>query len=49
LNGDYRVDFFDFALMASTYDGSTESWLILKDIADTWLNCGLTNQDNCWQ
>ncbi|MCX5633750.1 MAG: hypothetical protein NTW93_08775, partial [Phycisphaerae bacterium] len=49
LNGDYQVDFFDFAVLAGSYDGSTEDWLILKDIADTWLECGLPNQDNCWQ
>lgn len=49
LNDDCQVDFFDFALMAGIYDGSTGNWLIIKDIADTWLNCGLANQDNCWQ
>jgi hypothetical protein len=49
LNGDYRVDFFDFALMAGSYDGNTEDWLILKDIADTWLECGLANPADCWQ
>ncbi|MGB8225794.1 MAG: hypothetical protein WCE45_02845 [Sedimentisphaerales bacterium] len=49
LNGDCQVDFSDFLLMADSYDGSTGSWLILKDIADTWLECGLTNPADCWQ
>ena len=49
LNGDCQVDFFDFAVLADSYVGSTENWLKLKDIADTWLACGLINQDNCWQ
>ena len=49
LNGDYQVDFFDFAVLAGSYDGSTEDWLILKDIADTWLECGLANPADCWQ
>ncbi|MGB8225779.1 MAG: hypothetical protein WCE45_02765 [Sedimentisphaerales bacterium] len=49
LNDDYQVDFFDFAVLAGSYDGSTEDWLILKDIADTWLECGLTNPADCWQ
>jgi hypothetical protein len=35
--------------MAGSYDGSTEDWLILKDIADTWLECGLANPADCWQ
>lgn len=46
LNGDCMVDFSDFVLMADNYSGDIND---LKDIADTWLNCGLANQGDCWQ
>jgi pectate lyase len=49
LSGDCKVDFFDFTSLADSYIGSTENRLKLKDIADTWLECGLINQNNCWQ
>jgi hypothetical protein len=49
LNGDCQVDFLDFALMAESYIGNAEDWQTLSDIADTWLECGMDNPDNCWQ
>ncbi len=49
LTGDCRVDFLDLARMAEGYVGNTEDYSLLKDIADTWLECGLINQSNCWQ
>ncbi len=49
LNGDCYVDSFDFALMAESYVGDTEDFSLLKDIADTWLECGMANPNNCWQ
>ncbi len=49
LTGDCQVDWFDFKQMADSYTGSTDDWLILQDIAETWLTCGLTNPADCWQ
>ncbi len=49
LNGDCKVDYSDFVMMAEEYVGDAEDWLTLKDIADTWLECGLANQGTCWQ
>jgi hypothetical protein len=48
LNGDYKVNFFDYAIFANGYTGTTDNWLSLKDIADTWLQCNLANQGTCW-
>ena len=49
LNGDCQVDFFDIVELGKIYTGSQANHLTLGDIADTWLECGLTNQTNCWQ
>jgi hypothetical protein len=35
--------------MAEDYVGDTEDFSLLKDIADTWLECGMANPNNCWQ
>jgi hypothetical protein len=48
LNGDYKVNFFDYAIFANSFNGTTDNWLVLKNIADTWLLCNLANQDTCW-
>jgi hypothetical protein len=49
LNGDCQVNLFDMAVFANGYTGTQEDYLTLKDIAETWLNCGLTEQGDCWQ
>jgi len=49
LNGDCQVNFLDLAVFANSYAGWETGYLTLKDIADTWLDCGLANQGDCWQ
>jgi formylglycine-generating enzyme len=49
LNGDCKVNFFDYAVFANAYIGVTNDWLSLMDIADTWLQCGKANPADCWQ
>ncbi|MFA5291587.1 MAG: SBBP repeat-containing protein [Phycisphaerae bacterium] len=49
LNGDCHVNFFDLAIFADGYTGWETDYVTLEDIADTWLNCGLLHQSECWQ
>jgi len=44
----------DYAVGAYYYPWYTDDnfhndWLTLKDIADTWLDCGMANPNNYWQ
>jgi C1A family cysteine protease len=49
LDGDCCVDFKDFLILADDYVGSQQNRFTLGDIADSWLECWLVNQDECWQ
>jgi len=47
LNGDCWVDFFDYVLFADSFVASQNDYLTLKDIADTWLDCGFLIPSDC--
>ncbi|MGA2915783.1 MAG: carbohydrate binding domain-containing protein [Sedimentisphaerales bacterium] len=49
LNHDCQVDFFDIVALGASFTGSQANHLTLKNIADTWLQCGLANPADCWQ
>lgn len=48
LNGDCKVNFNDIVVFADGFTGVQSDYLTLEDIADTWLDCGLSNQGDCW-
>jgi hypothetical protein len=49
LNGDCQVNLLDLTVFAGSYTGWETDYPVLKDIADTWLECGLAEQGDCWQ
>jgi len=49
LNGDCYVNLLDLAVLAGGYMNSDEDWATLGDMADTWLECGFTDPNDCWQ
>ncbi len=49
LNGDCKVDFFDINELGAGFTGSKANILTLKNIAESWLECGFDNQSACWQ
>ncbi|HBG27446.1 MAG: hypothetical protein A2Y10_02640 [Planctomycetes bacterium GWF2_41_51] len=48
LTGDCKVDLFDFSIYADSYFTSQQDFSMLCDLAQSWLECGLLIQDNCW-
>ncbi|MDD5135055.1 MAG: hypothetical protein PHP01_06570 [Phycisphaerae bacterium] len=50
LNDDCKVDFRDFAIMASLFDYMGEIYLRdLANLAEEWLNCTMEDQADCWK